>query len=114
MTTIDTLKSLQKRIREATGPDRKLDLAISETLLGHRKWHDLSRYTTDPDGLGACVALQRAVLPGRQWRRDYDGDIFLRGGVYARPLANDCLTFLDAIVSALIAEEEAKLQEKAG
>lgn len=67
MTTIDTLKQLQQRIREATGPDRKLDLAISETLLGHRKWYDLSRYTTDPDGFGACVALMRDQFPGALW-----------------------------------------------
>lgn len=107
--TLETLRSLQTRIREATGADRELDFDIGDLI--KIPPHEVTpHYTTDPDGLGACVALMHATLPGRHWKRDYDGDIFLRGGGYARPLANDCLTFIDAIMSAVIAEEE---QEKA-
>lgn len=116
MTNLSTLKSLQARIREATGADRELDLAIQQTfrpddfVVMHRPL-----YTTDPDGLGACVALMREVLPRWTWGRDWFGNISVvdieairdRNANSIR-LANDCLTLLDAICAALIAEEEAK------
>lgn len=128
---LPTLRSLQQRIREATGPDREIDAAISAAL---RYYDDSSipwggeliapDFTTDPDGLGACVGLMREVLPGHEWEREFrnfgiynirtsDGS-WHETGYSTKPLANDCLTFLDAICAALIAEEEAKLTEKAG
>ena len=119
MTNLESLRSLQKRIREAKGSDRALDADIAEAIggwtsypgdnwIGPRGQICVPSFTLDPDGLGPCVALLEAVLPCRSWKRDYAGDIFIRGGYYARPLANDCLTFLDAIFSAAIAQEEAK------
>ena len=72
MTTIDTLKSLQKRTRESTGPDAELDLAIADAFGRPAIWvggdYVAERFTTDPDDLGACVALMREVLPW--WRKD--------------------------------------------
>jgi len=71
-------------------------------------------YTTNPDGLGACVSLLNVALPGALWARSPDGDFWAWTGdkAYANrrasPLANDCLTFIDAIISAAIAELEAK------
>lgn len=197
MTDLESLRSLQKRIREATGPDRELDFAICKAFgrapqdaiwevdenlppelakhckrgwttpayVEHRREYargieaafakkctDAERaanikaldkewdyknappfgcvpnWTTDPDGLGPCVALKREVLPGCRWTKTASGryrvwgnepDYILEGSHPAiwsdsEPLANDCLTFLDAIFSAVIAKEEAKHTEKAG
>ena len=77
------------------------------------------KLTLDPDGIGPCVALMREVLPGCEWGRNTNGHWFIFETptvvlAWALPLANDCLRFLDAIVSALIAQEEAKHTEKAG
>ena len=115
---LESLRSLQKRIREATGPDRNLDWDIREAFNPGRMGQ-VPRYTPDPDGLGPCVALMREVLPG--W------SLFLTVGVsgdyaviheFAPPCRrlpsepfsfrsyNICLTALDAIFSALIAQEE--------
>jgi len=129
MTNLESLRSLQKGIREATGPDRDLDHAILLALLPRTRT-DLITYgtpfTADPDGLGPCVALMRAALPGCRWTKTASGryriwsddaDRVLEAeplGILsdADPRANDCLTFLDAIFSAAIAQEKAK--EKAG
>jgi len=122
MTNLESLRSLQTRIREATGPDRFLDADIWRKLIGDvLPPKNYPKLTADPDGLGPCVALQRAVLPG--W------SLFLTVGVsgdyaviheFAPPCRrlpsepfsfrsyNICLTALDAILSALIAQEEAK------
>lgn len=160
MTRLDTLKSLQKRIQEATGADRELDALIAAAFLGGEAYHmpagyegfrwvrrdtvdsavfGPEPYTSDPDGLGACVALCREVLPGYAWKvgtccvsddawvvPDFNcpvhgdrlrekfgeiewGSIWDTGiDIDRRPSGNVCLAFLDAIVSALIAEEEAK------
>lgn len=158
MTTIDTLRSLQKRIRKATKPDRELDarlyglgkgLVPREFFRGAMNWqfvhpdnHNeiyyvpfdaVSPYTTDPDGLGACVALMREVLPGWkggvEWgRNDARGSCFASAQVpygYDGPAPwpegwghndNPCRAVLDAIIAAriaVIAEEEAnKIAEK--
>lgn len=143
MMNLSTLKSLQSRIREATGADRELDALIAAAFLGGEAYHmpagyegfrwvrrdpvdnavfGPAPYTTDPDGLGACVGLMREVLPGSTWERDRKGNFYIivwSGTIYERMIggllnATDCLTFLDAICAALIAEEEAKLTEKAG
>lgn len=132
---LESLRSLQKRIREATGPDREIDLEICKVFgifksvmkrldaQGSLTADNLGAapFTLDPDGLGPCVALMREVLPG--W------SLFLTVGVsgdyaviheFAPPCRrlpsepfsfrsyNICLTALDAIFSALIAQEEAK------
>jgi hypothetical protein len=152
--TLETLRSLQQRIREATGPDRVLDAEIAIVLgadeisvtwvirtdaIGQRivvnpasctevllrdfgRYLDLPLYTLDPDGLGACKALMLEVLPGKPWTKTASGRFRIWGDDVslvlqsnplhclsdADPLANDCLTFIDAIISAAIAEEEAK------
>lgn len=152
MSKLETLRSLQARIREATGPDRELDAWIVVMLTPTRATADdlvyliktepedhcapgtywlkqrsgaslrtAPLFTTDPDGLGACVALMREVLPGCEWGRTVDGAFVVWGETYALlpgdepdvlgsrwPLATDCLTFLDAIISAVIAKEEAR------
>jgi hypothetical protein len=131
MTNLESLRSLQKRIREATGPDRELDLAIYQDLdvfnpalkgfpargAFSPDAMEVPKITLDPDGLGPCVALQRAVLPGCEWSKDRRGEIIIFDELpakvwavvaIAKPLANDCLTFLDAIFSAAIDQEEAK------
>ena len=78
--TIEQLRSLQSRIRESKGADRELDLAISEAFAQPMAWSgDIvglgsPPYTSDPDGLGACKALQMGVLPGCSWTRDADGN----------------------------------------
>ena len=139
---LDSLKSLQARIRDAKGADRSLDAevcavfryapgttALREWVLKYPEWIGRSdgrvqmekdgphfqspKFTTDPDGLGACVALKDEVLPGHRWERDWNGAITLltleyRCVAVSEPLATDCLTFIDAILSSVIAEEEAK------
>lgn len=134
---LESLRSLQKRIREATGPDRELDAAISLVLHADfwasldrqelRQAFSISPYTADPDGLGPCVALMREVLPGCDYERHRYGNYHICDGTqwHSSPHtrleespdgfgielpehANDCLTFLDAIFSAAIAQEEAK------
>lgn len=140
MTDLSTLRSLQQRIREATGPDRELDADISCALLGgmpdlaapridpeYRRrrvggaYFDVPNFTRDPDGLGACKALMLEVLPGCVWERTKNGSIHVyRAAGALLPIgfpeigeicANDCLTFIDAICAARIAELEAE-QEK--
>ena len=152
MTNLESLRPLQKRIREATGPDRTLDADIAKAFggrhgpfehsVGDYVWRQPDRtppYTTDPDGLGPCVALLRSVLPGYAWkvgtccvsddawvvpdfncpvhgerlRAEYGeiewGSIWDTGiDIDRRPSGNVCLALLDAIISALIAQEEAK------
>ena len=115
---IESLRSLQKRIREATGPDRNLDWDIREAFYPGRVGQ-APLFTLDPDGLGPCVALMREVLPGYVWGKFLDGNFELAGPpgtrtIYSRVLSSECLTFLDAILSALIAQEEARHTEKAG
>jgi len=125
---VDRLRLLQTRIREGTGPDRELDCDIDRVLRGRSVWPEhgatysveghvwvsTDYYTTDPDGLGACVALMREVLPGCEWTRNQFGCFLIwstSGNAVpsimpAPKLANDCLTFLDAIIAAKISEEE--------
>ena len=78
MTNLESLRSLQKRIREATGPDREIDLEICKVFgifksvmkrldaQGSLTADNLGAapFTLDPDGLGPCVALMRMLLPG--------------------------------------------------
>jgi len=115
---LTTLKSLQKRIREATGPDRFLDADIWRKLVGDvLPPKDYPKLTTYPEGLGACVALMHERFPGALWFKRLDSGFEVyqpsteesvgRFGK-AKPLANDCLTFLDAIIAAKIAELEAR------
>jgi len=122
MTNLESLRSLQKRIREATGPDRNLDWDIREAFNPGRMGQ-VSRYTLDPDGLGPCVALLEAVLPGAEFEIStlYGiaavnlplnlKDVLRHAG---RSDGNKCLAFCEAIISALIAQEEAMHTVKAG
>lgn len=110
---IEALRSLQARIREAKGADRELDIAIA-VAFKHRHCPTgmVHHYTVYPDGLGACVSLMHEVLPGHKWEKYADGKFCVRGGqlqwaLGVKPLASDCLTFLDAIFSAKISELEA-------
>jgi len=92
----DSLEQLQKRVREATGPDRELDAWIIVMLTPTKVTDDDLVYLikTEPEDhcapgtywlkqrsgaslrtapllttdLGACVALMRSLLPG--WRRE--------------------------------------------
>lgn len=145
MADLETLRSLQSRIQQATGPDRELDKAIAYALewsfpgwlsfeehkakhgpdtawVAHSNWINdgLTKGAQLPPwsaSLDACVALLHEVLPGCEWGKQ-DGHFKVYGGFgYAWScasvrFANDCLTFLDAICAAAIAEREAK-QEKA-
>jgi hypothetical protein len=116
--SIESLKALQTRIREATGPDRELDDEICKTFDQPIRWGGGSHpYTSDPDGLGACVALMREVLPGACLDFSIvDGDCAIATTYlppsYRMSLASEhpCATnaILLAIVSARIAELEAK------
>lgn len=137
---LDSLQQLQTRIRNASGADRELDVAIACALLGGvvHSFRTYERfispdeaedgrasiiptphYTTYPDGLGACVGLLHAQFPEWKWERYFNGYTVV--GRYstedenprfgAQPLANDCLTFIDAIVAAKISELEARQQE---
>jgi hypothetical protein len=127
---LSTLKSLQSRIREATGADRELDIAIWDALdptetigpPGPRIESSIAPpYTTDPDGLGACVALMREVLPGAIREVEATGklpkvtvwryhDIVWQARSTEEHAIENHATLL-AIISARIAELEAE-QEK--
>jgi len=117
MTNLESLRSLQKRIREVTGPDRDLDGAIAKALDASFSappyLTDAPEFTLDPDGLGPCVALMREVLPG--WTRAVDAtspedgidvELFFDGVCkHARPKGEHALethATLLAIVSAKI------------
>lgn len=138
MSKLETLRSLQERIREATGPDRELDAAIFRALdlqlpeqflnLGIAlKWQADGSALMPVGGmqvryeppaftasLDACVALMRDVLPG--WRRDSfqrvdHFSVFVSNPDQDQEHAYHSLethATLIAIVSALIAIEEAK------
>ena len=123
---LESLRSLQKRIREATWPDRNLDWDIREAFYPGRMGQ-APLFTLDPDGLGPCVALMRMLLPG--WSLcltvGLSGDYAvihefappcrrLPSEPFSFRSYNICLTALDAILSALFAQEEAKHTEKAG
>lgn len=136
---LSALKALQARIRQATGPDRELDGRIGFAFgLGHSKnYHEcceshvagrdgskltyssLAYWQTFPQWTGsldACVALMMEVLPGAKWEREETGDfaVSLHDGfpIWSVPCANDCLTFTDAILSAVIAREEDKAEKE--
>lgn len=120
MTRLETLRSLQTRLRDATGPDRRIDVAILDALSDPSSIV-LPHYTADPDGLGACVALMRSVLPGwlfdirQQHPDDFQARVHrwrsyltLPDDVFASHRLATHATLL-ATVSALIAiEEQAK------
>ncbi len=130
MTDLPTLKALQALIRNATGPDSQLDLAILEALdsdcvdilrdLNDDNMFDLAElapnFTTYPEGLGVCVQLMHEMLPGYAWEHFHNG--YMTVGIFSlddfnprsgsKPLANDCLTFIDAILSAYMAQQEAR------
>ena len=140
---LESLRSLQKRIREAKGADRELDWIIANTFKVYRDVFamgasvithlDAPNFTLDPDGLGPCVGLMREVLPGWQWTVS-ESTLETKGGRFFSfvhvPIgydapgpwpegfchhSNPCLSLLYSIISALIAqEEEAKHTEKAG
>lgn len=173
--SIESLRALQKRVRDCTEADRELDAEIMFDLFANpcgvskvdgkpigylwpeddpswsfahrfpgkdRAWFKTTRGTSDretllierdgalvlvnhlripaltsyPDGLGACVGLMHATLPGAKWYRYPLGVFRIRppeldewaDGYTAKPLANDCLTFIDAIISAKISKLEAE------
>lgn len=129
---IYALRALQARIRNSTGADRELDCLIACAFLGGEAYHMPDGYNgyrwvrrcpvdnavfapaTYTASLDACVALMAAVLPGYEWIRTDSREFGVwktaerERGLIFYPLATDCLTFLDAIFSAAIAEEEAK------
>jgi hypothetical protein len=124
---LSALKALQARIRQATGPDCTLDTAILVALLGEYVGAEWDRHgaplTTYPEGLGACVGLMHERFPGCAWERSQRGRFRIYYGwlehlqlwraADANPLANDCLTFIDAIISATIAQLEAREETNA-
>ena len=118
MTNLESLRSLQKRIREATGPDRNLDWDIREAFYPGRMGQ-APLFTLDPDGIGPCVALMRAALPGwlfdlrQQHKEDWQARVHRRclkrtphDDVFASHRLSMHATLL-AIFSAVIAQEEA-------
>jgi hypothetical protein len=145
--TLETLRALQTRIREATGPDRELDGDILVAFKGGEIVWKMSNFTMEQcpahrhpskqhvggfanehvplltGSLDACVGLMHATLPGCTWAKDQNGGFSIYYGwlenldlwrrVWGHKCANDCLTFIDAIISARIAELEAEQKEKA-
>lgn len=158
---LESLRSLQNRIREAKGADRKLDaeIAIALGLVSGAPWEiftdrlgertarnsmsgtevllrDFGRYlklpklTSDPDGLGSCVALMEELLPRKDgWRLSLHSHAYIDGfyqgdgicqATILHPVSSGgkprfrcegvgyCMAILLAIVAALIAQEEAK------
>ena len=117
---LEPLRSLQKRIREATGPDRDLDEEICLAFLPNEQFRvgEMPYFTTDPDGLGACVALQSEVLPGHRkdsFQRVDHFSLFVTAPSGDHQNASHFLethAHLLAIFAAVIAREEAKETEK--
>lgn len=124
--TIDTqsLESLLERVRSATGPDREIEAdlfralgyAVSPPQKNYQKfvwlmhepggaWRSMLAVT---ESLDACAALQAEVLPGWNWVKTDDGSFAVLWRVTrfhnSDRLATECLTFLAAILSALIAK----------
>lgn len=127
---IAALTALRDRVREATGQDRKLDRAILSALIDFREideyicemkgWY----YSDDGDernppypsptgSLDACAALMKEKLPGYVWQKTLSGAFVVipdvsnwqepSYGGNSTALATDPLTFLAAILDALIA-----------
>ena len=147
---LESLRSLQKHIREAKGADRELDFEILKALQdpdaisqdgGESYWTDTCeehavggfetpRFTLDPDGLGSCVALMEELLPRKDgWRLSLHSHAYIDGfyqgdgicqATILHPISSGaeprfrcegvgyCRAILLAIISALIAQEEAK------
>lgn len=125
VTHIESLRALQARIRQSKVADRELDVAIAGAFPGIFPAYNFTA------SIDACVALMAAVLPGKnlhitlcntlsnQWcrvilTREEGSDKTLHEMVVTSPERADtnvCLAFLDAIVSAVIAELE--VREKA-
>ena len=129
---LDSLRSLQQRLRVASGADRELDFAIIDALFPPDEWpmqvrHDATfLYTTYPDGLGACVGLMTATLPVVKF---YEISVYLddEPGFYAsietseegtghvaKSRVSPSFAFLDAIFSAVISQLEAQQTETTG
>lgn len=116
------LRALQSRVRECNGADRQIDFDVYTAFKpAPYPLIDVPKLTTYPDGLGACVSLMEAVFPGSLWTKTASGRYRVWGDdpslilgtnplnllSDAEPLANDCLTFIDAIISASVHEMEA-------
>lgn len=122
--TLETLRSLQTRIREATGHDRELDRAITTLFYSFAK--PPIPFTTYPDGLGACVALIEHLWPGHFWyvargKTRPDEPMYAAslhdpiaddGGVIAEHEYGATHALLLAICAAKIAELEAELNKE--
>lgn len=114
-----TLPDLLTRLRAATGPDRELDVEITEAL-GLQSYEHVCQggeiYEAElpplklTASLDACAELMARVLPGWEWEVRHSG----RGArlwhretgetVFAVGRPEPCLAWLTAIVEALIAE----------
>jgi hypothetical protein len=133
---IEILRALQQRIRESKGVDRELDLEICKVFgifkstmkrleMGDALTADnlvAPHYTTDPDGFGACVALQRSVLPKAYFSVEraglYTGMIpgsdFAYGaacGDWGTPCRGHHDSIVHAALLAIIAASIAKLEK---
>lgn len=125
---LTALIALQKRVREATGPDRELDADIAERIGGWASFpgdnwigpHGQICVPSYTSSLDACLSLMRERLPGCMWAiGEMEEGPFCRL-VYPDPQSQSrfrigeasrvesvTLSFIDAILSAEIAKEEA-------
>lgn len=116
----DALRELLERIRGATGANYELDCDLCEALApGLCHFHPLNLTSS----LDACAALMREVLPDCIWVKSASGgfivapefarvgedDPLFRG--HCKALATDRLTFIAAILSAVIAKREMEAED---
>lgn len=129
MADLATLYDLRDRLANATGPDRELDALIAVALLGWKKFDPAPGWFTTPEGgffssapvvigsVDATLVLFKRALPYDTYSVDAsapecgidvvlyggdEGDSEVKGTGPTLPVA-----FCRAIVSALIAQEEA-------
>ena len=106
----DTLRALEKRLAEASGPDADIDYALWTALGGPTRGSP--GYPNGPTAsLDAAVALVERVLPGGYWEVRCNPMASVRVTGTSDPLftahaKSPALALLLACVRALIAEGE--------
>jgi len=118
-------RALDEDIFAALFPEKEVRLAgMPDYAIGIRMFkygHETATALCVTASLDACVGLMREKLPGKPWSKTASGryriweddeSLRLQANPFRLladpdPLATDCLTFCDAIFSALIAQLEA-------
>ena len=87
MSAITTLEALRDAIRASTGPDRELDAAFAELVLGLPAIRVALHYTHPLAGPGALFAAARERQPNTSLALTYVASTFKRRGAIGNHVA---------------------------